>query len=196
MQQSPSWEAYNSSDSWVLPLLSPEVHYDIQKNLPLVALHNQMNPVPDLAFYFFQIHFNIIHPPLLVSYKWYPPLTFLTTTLYTFLMSFPYDPPDLVTLRIFGGKQKARCSHYATFPYSHNITHLRSTHLPHYPVHKHPQLIFCPLCEAVNFTCTKCKRCLYSYIANTSAKTFCLKQQKAFFVFYILPSYSFAFFFW
>ena len=30
---------------------SPKVHYHVHKNLPLVSLHNQINPVPDRPFY-------------------------------------------------------------------------------------------------------------------------------------------------
>jgi hypothetical protein len=50
--------------------MKPNVHYHAQKNLKLVLILGQMNPVYTLPSYFLEIHFNIMLPFMPRSSYW------------------------------------------------------------------------------------------------------------------------------
>ena len=81
MEQSPSWEANQFSASQEIPriLLSPVVRYHIHKGLPPVLKMSQINPVHAASHYL--IHFKIILPSMLGSFKW------------TLSLRFPHQNP-------------------------------------------------------------------------------------------------------
>jgi len=56
MEQSPSFQANNSSYSLEIPLIlcTPNVHYRAYKSLPLVLMLSQINPVHVLGAVFFK----------------------------------------------------------------------------------------------------------------------------------------------
>lgn len=59
-------------------LLKPKIHYRVQQSPSLVPVLNQINPVHDLPFCVFKIQFNIILPPVYVSFEWIFPFGFPT----------------------------------------------------------------------------------------------------------------------
>lgn len=62
--QSPSWEANNSTASQDIRriLRNPKVHYRLNNSPPYVPTMSKMNPVHTFPLYFFKMHFNIIYP--------------------------------------------------------------------------------------------------------------------------------------
>ena len=103
MQQSSSSEAHSSSASQEIPclLLDPKVHHSVH-TLSRVPIISQKNPIHTLPFYFFQIHFSIILPPMPRSSKCsfshsgmpHDPLS----TLLLLLLKLTYFPQHLVLL--------------------------------------------------------------------------------------------------
>ena len=72
MEQSPSWDANNSSVNHEIPsiVLTPKGHHSTHKSPQLVPVLSQFNLVHDPTSYFFMIHLNIILPYTLKSSKW------------------------------------------------------------------------------------------------------------------------------
>lgn len=72
MKQQPSWEGTGPVASWEIPhiLRNWKVHYCVRKNLLLVAVLGQINPVFPLPSYFFKIHFDIVLPYMPSSFLW------------------------------------------------------------------------------------------------------------------------------
>jgi hypothetical protein len=65
MEFSQSWEDRSYADTQDIPNIfwNPKVHM----NPPIVPILNQINAVHATPSYFSKFHFNIIHPPLLLS---------------------------------------------------------------------------------------------------------------------------------
>ena len=78
MVQSPSWKANRFSSSRELPrnLWNLKVHYRIHNSQPPAPVLRQINSV-SAPCHFLKVHFNIILPSMLRSFKWSDTLRFL-----------------------------------------------------------------------------------------------------------------------
>ena len=72
MEQSPSWEARQSSASQEIPhiLWSPKIHYRIHKSPPPVLIHSHKKRTLTSLFHFSKIHLKNILPSTPRSSKW------------------------------------------------------------------------------------------------------------------------------
>jgi hypothetical protein len=76
------WYILTYLQSWALPeklpivqpfrkfpaiLRNPKVHHRVHRSPPLVPILSQFDPVPPIQPYISKIHFNIVHPPALLS---------------------------------------------------------------------------------------------------------------------------------
>jgi hypothetical protein len=79
MKLRPSWESPSCAATIELPsiLWNPKVHLNVHKSPPLVPILSQIDPVHITPIYPSKIHFNIVHPYILV---------FLVAS---FLLAFP-----------------------------------------------------------------------------------------------------------
>jgi hypothetical protein len=98
----PSWETNSCSASQEIPRLlwNLKVHYRVHKNPSLVPILSQMNPVHNLIFIYFKIHFHIVVSFVPRSSKRSLTIWFQSKILYAFLF-FPcvlLAPPMLSSL--------------------------------------------------------------------------------------------------
>jgi hypothetical protein len=96
MQHSPSWEANSSSASQEIRgiLWNPKIYYRIRKCQPPVPVLRQINPVHILST-FLNIHFNIILPSTVRSFRIFPSLGSPHQTLYA------PPPPKRATYSVY-----------------------------------------------------------------------------------------------
>jgi hypothetical protein len=89
IKQSPSWQAnsHSASQEIVFILWNPNSGYRVHKNLPLVPILGQMNPVHNFSPYFPEIHSKIIPPYMPRSSDWSLHFRISTKILYAFLIS-------------------------------------------------------------------------------------------------------------
>jgi hypothetical protein len=67
--------------------MGPRFYYCVRKSHQLIPILSQINPLHNLMFYFFKVHFNIILPSKLQSSNFLLISNFLTKILYTFYIS-------------------------------------------------------------------------------------------------------------
>jgi hypothetical protein len=113
MELNSSWEAASCSDTQKLPniLWKPKVRYRVQKDLQLLPILSQMNPVHTTPSYLSKIYFNIMSSHALKSSQRSPPfwlshqnITYILLLLFACYMPAHLFLLNLIILIIVGGE--------------------------------------------------------------------------------------------